>query len=80
MGRAGGYVPPHPIRIQASDDVMVASVQVMILDEEGKVMEKGEGIRKKGDWWEYVPSVEGKVVLDVRDLAGNVVKGELGSS
>ena len=62
------------IRVQARDDVMVASVQVLVLDEKGKPVEKGEGIRKKGDWWEYTPATEGTVVVDVRDLAGNIVK------
>ena len=46
---------------------MVTSVQVMILDKQGKVVEKGEG-----DWWEYAPTAEGKVVLEARDLASAV--------
>jgi hypothetical protein len=58
---------------------MVAGVQVIILDEQGKVVEKGEGIRGEGDWWEYVPTAEGKVVVEARDLAGNVVKAEINS-
>jgi hypothetical protein len=57
--------------------VTVADVQVMTLDEAGKVVEKGEGIRKKGDWWEYAPTTEGKVVVEVRDRAGNVVKEKI---
>ena len=65
------------IRVQATDDVMVAGVQVMILDKKQKVVEKGEGIRKKGDWWEYLPGTEGTVVVEARDLAGNVGSGEL---
>ena len=65
------------IRVQATDDVMVASVQVMILDEKGKVVERGEGIKKKGNWWEYAPTAEGKVLVEARDLAGNVVKAEI---
>jgi hypothetical protein len=65
------------IRVQATDDAMVASVQVMILDKKGKVVEKGEAIRKKGDWWEYTPASQGKVILEARDLAGNVGRGEL---
>ena len=67
------------IRIRASDEVMVAGVQVMILDEQGKVVEKGEGIRGEGDWWEYVPGADGKVVVEAHDLAGNIVKEELSS-
>ena len=68
------------IRILASDDVRVAGVQVMILDEAGKVVEKGEGIKGKGDWWEYLPATTGKVVAEAWDLAGNKVKAELGTS
>jgi hypothetical protein len=75
------------IRVQASDDVMVAGVQILILDEQGKVVEKGdcealrtEGIRGEGDWWEYVPTTEGKMTVEARDLAGNVVKGELAAN
>ena len=66
----------NTIRVQARDNVMVASVQVLVLDEKGKVMEKGEGVKKKGDWWEYAPTAEGKLVVETRDLAGNVVKEE----
>ena len=64
------------VRIQVTDDVMVAGVQVMILDKKGKVIEKGEGIRGKGDWWEYVPGADGQVVVEARDLAGNVGRGD----
>jgi hypothetical protein len=58
---------------------MVASVQVLVLDEKGKVVEKGEGIKKKGDWWEYVPTAQGKLVVEAQDLAGNVVRQEINS-
>lgn len=63
------------IRVWASVDVMVTSVQVMILDEQGKVVGKGEAVKGKGDWWEYVPGAEGKVVVEARDLAENVERG-----
>jgi hypothetical protein len=71
------------IRVQATDDVMVAGVQVMILGEDGKVVEKGEGVRGKGPstgsgWWEYALVAEGKVIVEARDLAGNVVRAETG--
>ena len=65
------------IRIWVTDDVRVAGVQVLVLDEEGKILEKGEATQSRGDWWEYVPSAEGKVVVEARDLAGNRVKTEL---
>ena len=65
------------IRVHATDDVSVASVQVRVLDEKGKVLEKGEGVKGKGNWWEYMPTAEGKVIVEARDLAGNVVKAEV---
>ena len=55
----------------------VAGVQVLVLDDEGKILEKGDATQGRGNWWEYVPSAEGKVVVEARDLAGNVTKAEL---
>ena len=65
------------MRIWVTDDVFVAGVQVLVLDEEGKILEKGDATQGRGDWWEYVPGAEGKVVVEARDLPGNVVKAEL---
>ena len=65
------------VRVEVTDDVMVASVQVMILDKKGKVAEKGEAVRKKGDWWEYALGTEGKVIVEARDLPGNLAREEL---
>lgn len=55
-------------------------MQVMILDEQRKVVEKVEAIKGSGDWWEYVPTAEGKVIVEARDLAGNMVKAEIENS
>ena len=68
------------IRVEASDNVMVTKVQVTILDEEGKVVEKGDAVNVDGNWWEVVTSVasaDGKVMAEACDLAGNVVKKEM---
>jgi hypothetical protein len=54
----------------ASDDVLMASVQVTILDEAGNAVEKGRALRDENDWWEYVPAVTGTVVVEVKDLVG----------
>ena len=72
VGRYGAAV-----RIWVTDDVRVAGVQVLVLDEEGKILEKGDANQGRGDWWEYVTTTEGKVVVEARDLAGNVVKQEV---
>jgi len=53
------------------------SVQVLVLDEEGKIMEKGDATQGRGDWWEYMPSVEGKVIVEARDLPGNKARAEI---
>jgi hypothetical protein len=34
------------------------------VDEQGKVVEKGEAIKGRGDWWEYVPTTEGKLAVE----------------
>jgi hypothetical protein len=65
------------IRIEASDDVLVAGVRVVVLDEQGKTVEKGEAVKRKDNWWEYVPQESGKVTVEARDLAGNKVQAEL---
>ena len=62
------------IRIQASDDVRVTAVQVMILDEAGKAVEKGSAAQVNDAWWEYIPQEAGRVQVEARDLAGNVTK------
>jgi hypothetical protein len=70
------------IRVQANDNVMVARVQVTVLDEKGKVMEKGNAVKVDAPsigsgWWEFVADPEGKVVAEAWDLAGNVGSGIL---
>lgn len=72
LGRYGAAV-----RIWATDDVQVAGVSVSVLDENGEVLEQGEAVQGRGDWWEYSPSAAGKVVVEARDLPGNRVSAEL---
>ena len=62
------------ILVQASDDVCVAGLRVMIVDGAGSVLEQGDAIQLEGDLWEYPPIAEGKVIAEARDLAGNVVR------
>ena len=68
------------IRIQASDNVRVASVKVAILDEKAVVLEQGETMPVDDLWWSYTPHMllEGslKVVVEARDLAGNMTREE----
>ncbi len=69
------------IRILATDNVRVAGVQVLIVNEQIGMSEKGEAVREEGigegDWWEYTPVLTGKIVVEARDLAGNAVRAEM---
>jgi hypothetical protein len=65
------------IRIWATDDVQVAGVTVFVKDENGETLEQGKALQGRGDWWEYIPSVNGRVVVEARDLPGNKVIAEL---
>jgi hypothetical protein len=64
------------VRVDASDNVMVAKVQVTILDAEGKALEQGQAVQVEASWWEYVASNEGQVAAAAWDLAGNEVRRE----
>ena len=64
------------IRVEAADNVLVDKVFVMILDEEGKTLEKGQAVQVN-DAWEYVSATEGKAIAEAWDLAGNAVKQEI---
>ncbi len=64
------------IRIVAHDDVRVVGVRVTILNGEGKVLEQGEAVLLDGDQWEYAPTATGKVVVEARDMAGNVTSNK----
>jgi hypothetical protein len=65
------------ILVQASDDVMVAKVNVSVSDEHGRLLEWLEAVRLEGDWWECVPRVEGKVAAQAWDIPGNRARLEL---
>lgn len=65
------------LKIHATDNVLVMGVMVTVIDADGKVLEKGEAVKGDADWWEYVPQGAGKIVMEARDLAGNVTKVEM---
>jgi hypothetical protein len=63
------------ILVEATDNILVAKVQVTVLDEEGKVLEKGEAVRRKRDWWEFPSTTKGKTILvEAWDLPKHVTK------
>ncbi len=71
------------VLVNATDNVLVSRVVLTILDEEGEISEKGEGVRcqvsgvrNQGDWWEYASVRKGRVSVEAWDLAGNVARQE----
>jgi len=68
------------VRIRASDDVCVAQVTVTILDETGNVVQQGPAVQAQPKWWDFTPTLPllsgYKVVVEAKDLAGNVTRQE----
>ena len=64
------------VRVSASDDVMVTRVTVTILNEEGQCLEQGEADLVLGVWWDYQPANNGRILIEARDLAGNITQQE----
>jgi hypothetical protein len=63
------------VLIEATDNVMVAKVQVTILDEEGQALEKGEATKAEGNWWEFTSNAEGKTLIaEAWDLPNHMTK------
>jgi len=69
------------VRVEASDNVMVTRMRVTILDEEEKIVERGEALQiepvTNPGWWEYATITAGQIVAEAWDLAGNVGKASL---
>src|SRR5688572_16068540 len=57
------------ILVEATDDVLVTSVRVIILDDGGGVLATGDAVREEGDWWGFLSPMVGKTVIaEARDL------------
>ena len=61
------------IRVQASDEIIVAGVRVTVRDAKGKLLESGDAKQVKKDWWEYIHKCKGMVAASSWDLPGNKV-------
>jgi hypothetical protein len=64
------------ILVNAWDEIMVATVRVLVHDENGKLVEVGDAVQFQKDWWEYTPTAAGRITVSVCDLPGNNVKKE----
>jgi hypothetical protein len=51
------------VRVQATDNILVARVRVTVRDAQGKVLERGEATRARGNWWTFKPQTQGKSIL-----------------
>jgi hypothetical protein len=68
--------PDRKVRVSAQDDVMVTGVTVTVLDAAGQSLEQGEAQLVMGVWWDYQAANRGRIQVEARDLAGNVVQQE----
>ncbi len=63
------------VRVTAVDNVLVAEVQVKVMDQDGNVLEQGQAtqpnLARHPEWWEYPSSAEGTIEATAWDLAGN---------
>ncbi len=64
------------LRVRARDNVRVARVWVTVLQGE-EVVEQAEATEVGADWWQVAaPGAGGRMVVQAKDLAGNVVDME----
>lgn len=64
------------VEVSASDDVWVARVVVRVFDAGGDVLAQGEARQEDGSVWVFALEVEGRLMVEVFDLAGNVARWE----
>ena len=65
------------IEVTVVDNVSVASVGVLIVDEAGRLVEMGSATLRSGDYWSYVATKNAKtkhvrVIVDAADLPGHL--------
>jgi hypothetical protein len=65
------------ILVNASDKIQVVGVTVMVHNAKGKLVEAGDAVQFRKDWWEYTPKAAGKVSASAWDIPGNKVCKEL---
>lgn len=63
------------ILVQGGDHVRVTRVRLTLLDAAGEVLQKGEALRKEGDYWEFTCKCSGQImIVEAWDLPGHVTK------
>jgi hypothetical protein len=64
------------LRVDVTDNVMVARVTITILEPDGNILEQGNAELVDGAHWEYQPVNKGRILVEARDLPGNVARHE----
>ena len=63
------------IRVRATDNIMVTRVRISVLDADGRVMEMGEAVRRRGSWWEFPIQSQGQTLrAEAWDMPGHVTR------
>ncbi len=66
------------IRIEATDDVKITQVTVVITDESGVLLEQGAAVQADGLWWQYTTTAAASgspiVIVSAQDLPGNIAQ------
>ncbi len=63
------------IRVKVTDNFLVSEVRITILDGDGRVLEQGQAVKRRGDWWNYAPQVQGEAIrAEAWDLPGQKTK------
>ena len=68
---------PGCIRVDATDNVLVTNVVITISDEQGQTLEQGEAALVDDAWWEYPTDIDGTILIEVFDLAGNCTRHQV---
>lgn len=64
------------ILVNVTDNVLVAQVLVKVLGERGEILEQGQAVPGNDSCWEYTAAANGKVLIEAKDLAGNITSQE----
>jgi len=64
------------LRVDVTDNVLVAGVTIAILEPDGNILEQGDAELVDGVHWEYQPVNRGRILVEAWDLPGNVARHE----
>ena len=66
------------IRVRATDNIMVTRVRISVLDADGRIVETGEAVRRRGSWWEFPILSQGQTLrAEAWDMPGHMTRFDL---